>query len=107
MESIPEYITISKSVADYADEFIEKINFKGSEVEERDMVQALLQTDGLIDMYIAYIEAITNAYATANPQLFTEDADAAINSFLQLLRDIKAIYSENSSLSSICDEYET
>ena len=104
-----EYITTSKSVKDYATDFYNNIaSYKTmTEIEAKNRVGALLKTDGLIDMYISYIEAITNAYATVNPQLFTEDTNAAINSFLQLLRDIKAIYSEDSALSSIYKEYET
>ena len=100
-----EFIAVSKSVADYANDFRNDINFSGTEEEKKNKVQNLLKTDGLIDMYISYIESITNVYSQANPQLFLPEADAAINSFIQMLKDIKAIFTEESSLADIYEEY--
>jgi hypothetical protein len=58
-------------------------------------------------MYISYIESITNVYSQANPQLFLPEADAAINSFIQMLKDIKAIFTEESDLADIYEEYKS
>lgn len=62
-------------------------------------------------MYMSYIQAITDAYATDYPQLFSVDASNIINSYIQLLKDIKAIYSTTKYsteglLSSIKKEYD-
>ena len=102
-----EYITVKKSVANYAADFYNDIDINSprTEEEKKNKVQNLLKTDGLIDMYISYIESITNVYSQANPQLFLPEADAVINSFIQMLKDIKAIFTEESNLADIYEEY--
>ena len=102
VESPNEYITITKSIEDYANDFRTNIGLIGNVTVS---VEELLKTDGLIDVYQSYIRSIADSYAANNPNLYTDLMETTVVSFLQLLSDIKTLYSTSNTLAEIRQEY--